>query len=83
MNVMTDKHISATSGVAGALWVVGLGLMIAGVIDLRFMGWGLWLSGVGAILTVRRMLCAHHGLLHDAFEMGREVGHEAAVRSLK
>lgn len=58
--------------------------MVAGDFDLRFMGWGLWLSGVGAILTVRRMLCTQEHLMRNAFELGRDLERSSAsVHSLR
>lgn len=85
VGMMFDRHISAIAGAAGVLWLAGLGMMVAGEFDLRFMGWGIWLTAVAAVLTVSRMLCSHEGLLRDAFEMGREVerDRDGSVQSLR
>ena len=81
-NVMSDKHISATAGMAGVLWIIGLGLLVGGSFDLRFIGWGIWATAIAGVLTVQRMLCAHEHLMRDAFEMGREVERERSVTQL-
>lgn len=74
-----------TTGAAGVLWVVGAGLMIAGAFDLRFMGWGIWVTAVAAVLTIRRMLCTQDQKARNAFELGRDYERadaDGSVRSL-
>ena len=81
---MSDRHISATAGISGLLWVGGTALMIAGGFDLRFMGWGLWLTCIAATLTIRRMLCNQEHVSRNAFELGCDYGRsDASVHSLR
>lgn len=80
--MISDRTISTTFAASALLWTVGLGFMLLGLLDLRFMGAGLWLSGLGGVLSIRRMFCGHEGRMRNAFELGRD--HErGSVRLLR
>ena len=74
-----DKDVSVTGAMAAALWLVGGALVAWGFVsDLRYMGAGLWFSGLGGVLWMRVWFCRQGQAEHNAFIIGREVGAERA-----
>lgn len=65
------------------LWALGGGFVIVGYFfALWFTGVGLWLSGIGGVLWIRRMLCRQELRLHNAFELGRDYERSSGLRSI-
>ncbi len=83
-SVLTDlieRPVSIVHATAVAFWIAGLLLIVA---DL-FAAWrtsdlGLFVAGVGGVLTIRGYLCHLHDREVRAFELGRDV---AGLRSVK
>lgn len=68
-----DRTISLTTMAAYALWSVGGGFVVVGYFfALWFTGVGLWLSGIGGVLWIRRMLCSQERKMQAGFELGRD-----------
>lgn len=75
--MIQDQNISATAVASGVLWGIGgVLVVIGGFFDLWFTGAGLWLSGVGGVMSVRRMFCRQAKREVAAFELGRECERE-------
>lgn len=81
--MISDKDISATSAASWTLWTLGGVLVVIGAFfDLWFTGVGLWLSGIGGVLSIRRMLCRDTERRQNAFELGRDW-ERGSVHSLR
>lgn len=81
---MSERRVSVIVVASVVLWIISCGLMIGGLWDLRFMGWGLWLSAIGATVTIRQMLVQSEAKMRNAFELGRDYEREgSSVRSLR
>lgn len=81
--MMNDRDVSLTQAMAMTLWTIGGAFVAVGYfLDLWFTGVGLWISGVGAVLSIRHMFCQQAARERNAFEIGREVGMER-LRSLR
>lgn len=82
--MISDKDISVTSAASWMLWALGGGLVAIGAFfDLWFTGVGLWLSGIGGVLSIRRMLCHDSSRHRNAFELGRDYERAGSVHSLR
>lgn len=68
---------------AMALWIVGGTLVLVHSIDTHLLGQlGLWLSGLGAVLWIRRMVCRLTERERNAFELGRDHERARDIRSI-
>lgn len=76
--MISDRKISATIVIAALLWTIGGALIILGALTYHDLtGVGLWLSGVGAVFSVRRMFCRQAQREVTAFDLGRELERES------
>lgn len=77
-------NISATAMAATLLWVAGGALIVLGLVyDHHLNGLGLWLSGLGGVMSIRRMLCQQYARERNAFELGKDYAdHVSHIRPL-
>ncbi len=76
-----DRPVSVTHAVSVGFWIVGLLFILLGLFEVWPTGdLGLFVAGVGGVLTIRGYLCSLHAREAAAFEMGRD---SAGVRALR
>lgn len=81
LSEVLDRPVSVTHAVSVGFWIVGLLLIILGLIEVWPTGdLGLFVAGVGGVLTVRAYLCSLHAREVAAFELGRKSAGIKAVR---
>lgn len=83
--VISDRSVSVTAVGAYVLWGIGGTFVVVGYFaGLWFSAVGLWLSGIGGVLNIRRLLCLHASRGREVFEMGRDFERgQGSVRPLR
>lgn len=60
------------------MWLAGGAVVVVGLFDQELTGVGIWLTALGAVLSVRWMLCRECYRQRNAFELGRDYEREDA-----
>lgn len=76
---LIDREISVTRVIATMLWALGLALIGCSFFTTEvFAELGLWVAGLGGVMTIRDCMRAAASREKEAFELGRE--YEASQR---
>lgn len=80
---MQEQEIRVTTVLAAALWMAGVGMVVAGIMTGRngIPALGVLLSMAGTTIQVRGFIASYEQRLKGAFELGRE--HERSLRSVR
>lgn len=84
---MHEQEIRLTTACATAMWVIGVGLVIGGLVTNRngLPGLGVMCAMAATLCQIRGYFAAHDRCIRQAFDLGRdhERGKKADVRQLR